>query len=166
MFDGAAELNLGGVSYSGPASIEFDESTAKVIKSVLAEDEALTKGMVDEFKIRKDAASNACASLREYVHVLLDVGVDVASIRTLWIVWKGNPHTLQQYLTEETPKADRVKGRGRKVLHPEVHEQVAAFAAIICRDNADLKGKAIGSIFRSVGTKVANGDIVASPEKS
>ena len=158
MFTGAAELNLGGVSYSGPASIEFDEPTAKVIKSVIAEDDVLTKGMVDEFKVKFVAASSAAASLREYV--------DVASIRTLWIAWKGNPHTLQQYLTEEKPKADRVKGRGRKVLHPGVHEQVAAFAAIICRDNADLNGKAIGSIFRSVGTKVANGDIVASPEKS
>ena len=166
MFTGAAELNLGGVSYSGPASIEFDEPTAKVIKSVIAEDDVLTKGMVDEFKVKFVAASSAAASLREYVHVMLDAGVDVASIRTLWIAWKGNPHTLQQYLTEEKPKADRVKGRGRKVLHPGVHEQVAAFAAIICRDNADLNGKAIGSIFRSVGTKVANGDIVASPEKS
>ncbi|SVE14711.1 uncharacterized protein METZ01_LOCUS467565, partial [marine metagenome] len=96
---GAVELNLDSTGHqSDVANIQFDESTTEMIKSIIADDEELTAGMVKTFRAKFIAAQTAAESLREYVHVLLEQGVDKRSIKLLWNEFGGNLHTLSQYL--------------------------------------------------------------------
>ena len=164
---GAVELNLDSTGHqSDVANIQFDESTTEMIKSIIADDEELTAGMVKTFKAKFIAAKTAAESLREYVHVLLEQGVDRRSIKLLWNEFGGNLHTLSQYLCEATPKEKRDSNKGRKVKHETLHTELQAHAALMLAKYPDINAKGHGATWRSVGTYIADGKVKAAEPTS